>query len=151
MAKALSVWNAAEKVPLHKQTSLDWDSCAYHVVQLCHFSWCSETLKAAGSVWVFDSTIPKTYWADCQFALCGDFDWWRYQKQIENAGGKILGQEKFAELKNMAWPACWRPAIWGEFVRCRLNQSLSGADEMTRFSCCCSLLRPNSHATWELS
>ena len=25
----------------------------------------------------------------------------KYQKQIENAGGKILGQEKFAELKNM--------------------------------------------------
>ena len=38
--------------------------------------------------------------------LLGDFNWWRYQKQIENAGRKILGQEKFAELKNMVWPAC---------------------------------------------
>jgi len=65
-------------------------------------------------------------------SVCGDFNWWRYQKQIENAGGKILGQEKFAELKNMAWPACcFSPRdIFGEFVRCRLNQSLSGDDEM---------------------
>ena len=26
----------------------------------------------------------------------------RYQKQIEDAGRKVLGKEKFAELKNMA-------------------------------------------------